>query len=51
MAAGTTNGAWALAELVAGITAFEMFGRRFEAMPEVRWALGEPSVRGRDTSG
>lgn len=24
---------------------------RFEARPEVRWALGEPSVRGRDTSG
>ncbi len=36
LAAGVppTNGAWALAELVAGIAAFELYGRRYEAMPE-----------------
>ncbi len=29
-----SNGGWALIEMVASITAFEMFGRRYEAMTE-----------------
>jgi hypothetical protein len=29
-----SNGGWALIEMVASMTAFEMYGRRYEAMPE-----------------
>ncbi len=34
MASGTTNGAAALADLNAGVAVYEMFGRRFETMPD-----------------